>query len=160
MGRNGSTNGVGDGALEVDLRVKGTVGLRVVDASIFVSHLHPSNFRATYLLSDGNHSLIFLRPTQWVRPSYSRNVQQTYSRLPIVVTALIIAPARAFKVYPPERMIWDLCTETVTHVPLRFRRFCFPSDKKTYHNQFLASDFDAKILNTHGIWPSSQEVIY
>ncbi|EIM82202.1 alcohol oxidase [Stereum hirsutum FP-91666 SS1] len=35
MGRNGSANGIGDGALEVDLRVKGTVGLRVVDASVF-----------------------------------------------------------------------------------------------------------------------------
>lgn len=69
IGRNGSADGVGDGALEVDLRVKGTVGLRVVDASVFVSQLQPSNFRATYLLMDGNHSLIFLQPTQWVQPS-------------------------------------------------------------------------------------------
>lgn len=39
MGKNGSASGAGDGALELDLRVKGTVGLRVVDASIYVSRL-------------------------------------------------------------------------------------------------------------------------
>ena len=36
MGKTGST-GSGTGALNSDLTVKGTVGLRVVDASIFVS---------------------------------------------------------------------------------------------------------------------------
>ena len=38
MGKTGST-GSGTGALNSDLTVKGTVGLRVVDASVFVSFL-------------------------------------------------------------------------------------------------------------------------
>ena len=41
MGKSGST-GKGSGALNSDLTVKGTIGLRVVDASAFVSVLVPS----------------------------------------------------------------------------------------------------------------------
>ena len=40
MGKTGST-GAGSGVLNSDLTVKGTVGLRVVDASAFVSLLPP-----------------------------------------------------------------------------------------------------------------------
>lgn len=39
MGRTGSPRERGQGALNSDLTVKGTLGLRVVDASIFVSDL-------------------------------------------------------------------------------------------------------------------------
>lgn len=37
MGRTGSSRGPGTGVLNSDLTVKGTIGLRVVDASAFVS---------------------------------------------------------------------------------------------------------------------------
>lgn len=39
MGRNG-TSGKGEGVLNSDLTVKGVRGLRVVDASAFVSHFY------------------------------------------------------------------------------------------------------------------------
>lgn len=45
MGKNGSGSGAGEGALEVDLRVKGTVGLRVVDASVYVRSFRPLSLR-------------------------------------------------------------------------------------------------------------------
>jgi choline dehydrogenase-like flavoprotein len=48
MGKTGTT-GSGTGALNSDLTVKGTVGLRVVDASIFVCFFFPcSNVYLTY----------------------------------------------------------------------------------------------------------------
>jgi choline dehydrogenase-like flavoprotein len=48
MGKTGST-GSGTGALNSDLTVKGTVGLRVVDASIFVSDFF--SFLVDYLFN-------------------------------------------------------------------------------------------------------------
>jgi choline dehydrogenase-like flavoprotein len=49
MGRTGS-NGAGSGVLNSDLTVKGTIGLRVVDASAFVSLLIP--YRPFHNFSD------------------------------------------------------------------------------------------------------------